>query len=75
MNHVQKLPRNTLLSLVLVGLASISPSAFAVTDYSAITGAVDFATVATGVVAVFALVAVVLVAMKGGRMLMSAIKG
>lgn len=42
-------------------------------DYSAITAAADWATVATGVVTIFAALALVLVALKGGRKLLSAI--
>jgi hypothetical protein len=41
---------------------------------TAITGAVDFATVITGVGAVFAAIVLIKVAMVGGRKLISAIK-
>lgn len=41
---------------------------------SAITSAVNFATVVTGLGVVFAAVAVVYIAMKGGKMLLSAIR-
>ena len=44
-------------------------------EVAAITGAVDFGTVVVGVSAVFAAVALVLIAMKGGKMLMRAIGG
>lgn len=42
-------------------------------NYSAITSAADWGTVAAGVITIFAALAVVLVALKGGRKLLSAI--
>lgn len=41
---------------------------------TAITGAVDFAAIVTGIGVVMAAVAVVIVAMKGGKMLLAAIR-
>jgi hypothetical protein len=58
---------------VVGGSLAALPSFATATDYSGITGAVDFATVATGIVAVFALLAVALVAYKGGKLLLRAI--
>jgi hypothetical protein len=43
-------------------------------DYSAVTGSVDFSTVIIGILAVAALVAAVLVAMRGARLLLSVIR-
>ena len=45
------------------------------TAVTAITSAIDFATIITGIGTVVAAVAVVLVAMKGGRLLLSALRG
>ena len=45
------------------------------TDYSAITGAVDWSSVATGIVTVFAAGATVIVAFVGGKFLLRAIRG
>lgn len=45
------------------------------TDYSAITDAVDWSSVTTGIIAVLALGAAVVVAFVGGKMLISAIRG
>lgn len=50
-------------------LAFATPSA----DYSAITDAVDFETVATAVVAIAAVIALALVAKKGARMVLGMI--
>jgi hypothetical protein len=41
---------------------------------AAITGAVDFSTIITGLGVVFGAVALVLVAMRGGKMLLGAVK-
>jgi hypothetical protein len=43
-------------------------------DYSSVTAAVDFSTVITGILSVAALVAAVLVAMRGARLLLSVIR-
>lgn len=68
MNRLQKI--GTGLALVLA-----SASSFAVgPDFSALTGAVDFSTVGTAVLAIAALLAVPLVIRKGARMVLSAIK-
>lgn len=48
-------------------------AALAVPDYTAITAAADWTTVAAGVITIFAALALVLVALKGGRKLLSAI--
>lgn len=57
-----------------VGLVALAPLAVASgPDYSGITSAVDFGAVATGVIAVGALIAAVLVAKRGARMLLSMI--
>lgn len=45
------------------------------TDYSPITNAVDWSSVTTGVIAILALGAAVVVVFVGGKMLISAIKG
>jgi hypothetical protein len=70
--------RNMLLKIAapVTGLASLAgaSSAMAVTDYSAITDAVDFGTVATAIVTVLAAVAVVLIAFKGGKLLLAAVR-
>lgn len=44
------------------------------TDYSGILDAVDFATAATAIIAIFGLVAVMKVAMAGGRKVLGAIR-
>lgn len=66
---------NKLLKYVVpgAGLSALAGNAMAVTDYSSITAAVDFADVATGIVGVLAAVALVMVAFKGGKMLIRAI--
>jgi len=70
MNFLKKL-----LAVVAVpSLAITSSAAMAVTDYSEITDAVDFATVATAIVTVLAAVAVVLIAFKGGKLLLAAVR-
>lgn len=66
-------------SITRAGLAVaafITPAiALAQVDYSPITDAVDWSAVTTGVIAVLALGAAVVVAFVGGKMLISAIKG
>lgn len=65
------------LALGITG-ALISASSFAqaaAPDYTSITGAVDYSTVATGVVAVAGLVAVVYVSISGAKKLLSMIRG
>lgn len=72
MNAVKKYaPR---LAVVGGGLAAL-PSFATGTDYSAITGAVDWSSVATGIVSIFALGAAVIVAFVGGKFLLRAIRG
>lgn len=67
--------QNYLKFVVGAGLALASASSFAVgPDFSALTGAVDFSTVGTAVLAIAALLAVPLVIRKGARMVLSAIK-
>ncbi|CAK0748268.1 conserved exported hypothetical protein [Gammaproteobacteria bacterium] len=64
----------TKLSVTLVAFLT-SVSAFAVgPDFSALTGAVDFSTVGTAVLAIAALLALPLVIKKGAKMVLSAIK-
>lgn len=58
----------------LAVLTGASASSHAVTAYDSITGAADWGDVTTGVVAIFAAVAGVLVVFRGGRMLLGAIK-
>ena len=58
-----------------VALGSVSAASFAAgPDFSALTGAVDFSTVGTAVLAIAALLAVPLVIRKGAKMVLSAIK-
>lgn len=59
-----------LLALVVSSVAMATPP-----DYSAITAAVDFSTVITGIVATMALLAAVYVAFKGGKLLIRAVRG
>lgn len=61
--------------IVTGGLMFSSVSAFAVgADFSTLTGAVDFGTVGTAVLAIAALLAVPLVIRKGAKMVLAAIK-
>jgi len=57
-----------LVGLLVAGVASATPG-----TYDGITSAVDFAEVATAVVAIAALIAVALVAKKGARMVLGMI--
>lgn len=59
-----------LSALVLPGLAFATPSS----DYQAIVDAVDWADVITGIGAIAALIAAVLIVRKGSRMLLSFLK-
>ena len=62
-------------SLLAAFLMLLGFNAFATgPDFSALTGAVDFSTVGTAVLAIAALLAVPLVIRKGARMVLSAIK-
>lgn len=63
------------LQQIAVLTAMGTASAFAVgPDFSSLTGAVDFSTVGTAVLAISALLAVPLVIRKGARMVLAAIK-
>lgn len=67
--------RKSLLRLgVGVGAAMAVPSFATGLDYSTITGAVDYTTVATAILTVFGLGAVAILAWKGGAMVLSAIR-
>lgn len=57
----------------LVGALLVAPSAFATSAYSGITAAVNWADVITGITAIAALVAAVLVVKKGSKMLLGMI--
>lgn len=60
-----------------VGLAALAGTSAAMatgTDYTAITSAVDWSTVATGIVSIMALGAAVIVAFVGGKFLIRAIR-
>lgn len=71
MKHFQLLKNRSLALVAGVALPALS---FATTGtYDDITGAVDFAEVATAVVAIAALIAVALVAKKGARMVLGMI--
>jgi hypothetical protein len=59
----------------LVVLTVAPGLALAQSIYDPIENAVDWASVSTAVIAIFALGAVVLVAFKGGKMLLKAIRG
>lgn len=71
--------KNAALGLFATATATaitLSPNqAMAQADYSTITDAVDWSSVAEAVIAVFALIAVVYVAFKGGKLILKAIKG
>lgn len=69
-----KLFRNVGLAGFVASLLSVALPASAVADYTAITSAVDYTAAATAIVAIFALVAVMFVAWKGGKMVLNAIK-
>lgn len=67
-------------ALVTTGVAIVASSApkqaLAVgTDYSALTSAGDFTTAATAIVTIFAALALAIVAWKGGKMVLSALRG
>lgn len=65
---------NKSLGVLALVLALATPSAFAASDpYAAITGAVDWDAVITGIGAVAALIAAVLVVKKGAKMLLGMI--
>lgn len=66
---------NTLSRRVLVGTGLMATTIMARADYSAITAAVDWSDVTTAVGVVFAAIAGVYVFFKGGKKLLSAIKG
>lgn len=59
---------------VLFGLAAFAPVAFAAGDYDSITAAVDWADAGAAVVAVAALVAGVLVLIRGSRIVLGMIR-
>lgn len=62
-----------------MGLASLgllfSSMAFAVSAYDPITTAVDWTAVTTAVIAVFSLIAAVLVVFRGGKLILAAVRG
>ena len=61
--------------LITLFVSVFGVSAFAAApDFTALTGAVDFSTVGTAVLAIAALLAVPLVIRKGAKMVLSAIK-
>lgn len=68
--------RNRLMKYVLPVVAFAAPAAFATPagDYDAIVAAVDWADVITGIGAIAALIAAVLIVRKGSRMLLSFLK-
>lgn len=72
MNAVRKYGPKLGIGAVLLSAGSAMATG---ADYSAITSAVDFATVATGIVAVFGLLALASVAFKGGKWVVRAIGG
>jgi len=65
----------TKLAVSMATLATAQAHALSSTEVNAITGAIDYSAIVTGIGAIAGLVAVVYVAMKGAKMLMGAIKG
>lgn len=65
--------RNAVLKYGALSALAVSP-AFAATDYSSITSGVDWASVSTAIISVFAAAAAVLVAFTGGKFLLRAIR-
>lgn len=59
----------------VVAVASTGTAAAAGPDFSIITGAVDWGSVVTGILAVAALAAAVYVAVRGSKMLLGMIRG
>lgn len=73
LNQVKKYAGRT---LAVVGTVAAAPMAMAdAPDYTSITTAVDWSTVSTGIITVFAAGAAVLVAFVGGKFLLRAIRG
>ena len=62
-----------MVAAIAVTTASVSASA-AAPDFTSLTGAVDFSTVGTAVLAIAALLAVPLVIRKGAKMVLAAIR-
>lgn len=65
-------------ALALVGLSAVGSAAFAGgegTDYSTLVDAVDFSTVATGVLGVAAALIVVYITIKGVKLMMGFVRG
>ena len=68
--------KNSQRGLALVGAIAASSSALAAgPDMTGLTGAVDFGTVTTAIMAIAGLLAVVYVAVKGARIGLSMLKG
>jgi hypothetical protein len=61
------------LVALVVGFGFAGIASATAPDYSSITSAVDFAAVSTAIITVLAAVALVLVAYKGGKLLMKAL--
>lgn len=72
---MQKLKRVTrdLALAIPFGIAAVS--AHAAWDYSAVTNDIDFATIATGVLAIAGLLAVVYAGIKGARIVLGFLRG
>lgn len=69
-------PKNLARIATVLAVSSMPMLAMAApVDYTAITEAVDWSSVVTGVIAILALGAAVIVAFMGGKMLVKAIKG
>ncbi len=73
-NKVSLYRKLSIAGFVSTLLAVALPAAAQTGQYDAITDAVDFSAVSTAIVAIFALVAVMYVTFKGGRMVLRAIK-
>lgn len=71
MNVVKKY----LTPVLAAGSLMLANTAMAAADYSAITDAADWSTVATAIITVFAAAALVIVAFVGGKFLLRAIRG
>jgi hypothetical protein len=62
-------------ALAGVSALAFSSSAWAVTDYTTLTGAIDLGTAGTAVMAVFALLAALYGIMLGGKIILGVIRG
>jgi len=67
--------KSTRLGLVAAGVLGSASQAFAVTDYSAITSSASFTEATTAIISVFGIMATLYVAVKGGKLIIAAIKG